>query len=173
MYDSADECIYWLLPKVRAVLPLNAFHCSRSLAKVLRRGIFEIRVDTCFTEVMRACADREEGTWISEDFITVYTQLHEKGLAHSLEAWHGDKLAGGVYGVAMGGAFLAESMFHYETNASKAALAALVDRLRMHGFALMDVQFLTPHLASLGAVEISHRQYFRLLQNALAMHCEF
>ncbi len=159
--------IWWYRPDPRTVIPLDAFHVSRSLAKTIRRGIFEVRVDTAFEDVMRACADRPEGSWISEEFVQVYTELHRRGHAHSVEAWREGRLVGGTYGVAIGGAFMAESMFHRETDASKVALAALVNRLREREYALLDVQYLTPHLESLGAVEIPHNVYIRRLHRAI------
>ncbi len=122
---------------------------------------------------MRGCADREEGTWISEAFYRVYGTLHYLGYAHSVEVWQEGRLVGGTYGVAMGGAFMAESMFHYETNASKVALAALVARMKERGFTLLDTQFLTPHLESLGAKEISATEYQTRLHAALELSCEF
>lgn len=173
MYDHVSEELLWFQPDPRTILPLNAFHVSRSLAKTLRQGVFEIRINTDFEGVMRGCADREEGTWISEEFIEVYGELHKQGKAHSVETWRDGKLVGGTYGVALGGAFMAESMFHYETDASKVALAALVSHLRERGFLLLDVQYLTPHLARFGAIEIPHRQYYALLQHALSLSCHF
>lgn len=173
MWIEDEQDIWWFRPDPRTILPLHGFHTSRSLAKTIRQGRFEIRVDTDFEGVMRACADREEGTWISEEFIRVYGALHRQGKAHCVEAWREGRLVGGTYGIALGGAFMAESMFHYETDASKVALAALVERLRERGFMLLDVQYLTPHLASLGAIEIPHRRYVRLLQQALTLPCHF
>ncbi len=172
MYDDNGEVI-WLRPDPRAVLPLDGFHTSRSLAKVLRQAVFEVRVNTDFEGVMRGCADREDGTWISEDFISVYGELHRRGMAHSVECWRAGRLVGGTYGLALGGAFMAESMFHYETDASKVALAALVARLNQRGFILLDTQFLTSHLVSLGAIEIPHRAYAARLRRALALPCRF
>lgn len=163
----------WLQPDPRAIIPLDGFHISRSLAKTLRQGKFVVRYNTDFPGVMRGCADREEGTWISEEFFDVYGALHKQGKAHSAEAWIDGRLAGGTYGVAIGGAFMAESMFHYETDASKVALAGLVERLRERNFALLDVQYLTPHLASLGAIEISNEEYIRRLRATLALSCSF
>jgi len=165
--------IGWFRPDPRAIIPLNGFHVSRSLARTIRRVTFEIRVNTDFVGVMRGCADREEGTWITEDFVRMYAELHRRGKAHSVECWRGGRLVGGTYGLALGGAFMAESMFHYETDASKVAVWALVQRLQNRGFALLDVQYLTSHLASLGAVETSARAYFRDLQLALMLPCRF
>ncbi len=173
MADEDSGTIDWYLPDPRAILPLDGFHTSRSLTKTIRRGRFQVRIDTAFRAVMEGCADRPEGSWISEDFLQVYGALHRRGLAHSVEAWSDGRLAGGLYGVLIGGAFMAESMFHYETDASKVALAALVQRLNDHGFSLLDVQFLTPHLASLGAIEIPHALYASLLRSALSRKCKF
>lgn len=173
MADERSDQVLWFRPDPRALIPLDGFHVSRSLARTLRRGLFEIRVDTDFEGVMRGCADRREGTWISERFVEVYGALHRARKAHSVEAWREGRLVGGTYGVMLGGAFMAESMFHRETDASKVALAALVQRLRERGFALLDVQYVTPHLRSLGAVEITRREYERRLQQALALDCRF
>jgi len=169
MADERSGEVLWFRPDPRAIIPLDGFHVSRSLARTLRRGRFEIRVDTDFEGVMRGCADRPEGTWISERFVEVYAALHETGHAHSVEAWRDGRLVGGTYGVALGGAFMAESMFHRETDASKVALAALVSRLQKRGFILLDVQYLTPHLESLGALEITRREYERRLERALGL----
>jgi leucyl/phenylalanyl-tRNA--protein transferase len=173
MADEGSREILWFRPDPRAIIPLDGFHVSRSLKRRLRLGGFEIRIDTDFEGVMRACGDRPEGTWISEEFIEVYAALHRAGKAHSVEAWREGRLAGGCYGVALGGAFMAESMFHRETDASKVALAGLVSRLRDRRFTLLDVQYVTPHLASLGAVEISRREYERRLSEALKLDCRF
>ncbi len=173
MADERTAEILWFRPDPRAVIPLDGFHVSRSLARTLRRAVFDVRVDTDFEGVMRGCADRPEGTWISERFVEVYGALHRAGKAHSVEAWREGRLAGGVYGLALGGAFMAESMFHRETDASKVALAALTSRLRERGFILLDVQYVTPHLESLGAIEITRREYERRLERALALPCTF
>ncbi len=173
MADERTAEILWFRPDPRAVIPLDGFHVSRSLARTLRRSVFDVRVDTDFEGVMRGCADRPEGTWISERFVEVYGALHRAGKAHSVEAWREGRLAGGVYGLALGGAFMAESMFHRETDASKVALAALTSRLRERGFILLDVQYVTPHLESLGAIEITRREYERRLERALALPCTF
>jgi len=165
MFNEWTGGIDWYRPDPRAIIPLDAFHISRSLAKVIRQGRFEVTFDQDFEGVMRGCANREEGTWISEEFIDVYGALHRRGTAHSVEVWRAGNLVGGTYGVAIGAAFMAESMFHTETNASKVALASLVNRLRERHFEILDTQFVTPHLASLGAVEIPHRVYaIRLAQ---------
>lgn len=173
MADERSGEVLWFRPDPRAIIPLDGFHVSRSLARTLRRGRFEIRLDTDFEGVMRGCADRPEGTWISERFVEVYAALHRAGKGHSVEAWREGRLVGGVYGLALGGAFMAESMFHRETDASKVALAALVARLQEQGFLLLDVQYVTPHLESLGAVEITRREYERRLEQALGLPCRF
>jgi leucyl/phenylalanyl-tRNA--protein transferase len=173
MADERSGEVLWFAPDPRAVIPLDGFHVSRSLARTLRRGRFEVRVDTAFETVMRGCADRPEGSWISERFVEVYGALHRAGKAHSVEAWRDRRLVGGVYGLALGGAFMAESMFHRETDASKVALAALVGRLSERGFTVLDVQYMTPHLESLGAVEITRREYERRLERALALDRTF
>lgn len=171
-HEATDE-IWWFKPDPRTIIPLDCFHISRSLAKTIRKEIFEVRVDTNFLGVMRGCADREEGTWISEDFVRVFCELHAMGVAHSVETWRENRLVGGTYGLAIGGAFMAESMFHYETDASKVALAALVTRLRERGYSLLDVQYLTPNLARLGAVEIPRSMYAHRLKEALRSDCRF
>lgn len=173
MHDSRSGEILWYRPDPRAIIPIEEFHISHSLAKRMRRGDFEIRIDTDFIGVMRGCANRPEGTWISEEFIDVYGALHQMGVAHSVETWMGNTLVGGTYGIAIGGAFMAESMFHYRSDASKVALAALVDRLQSRGFMLLDTQYLTNHLVSLGAVEIPHRVYYERLRRAIRMGCSF
>jgi leucyl/phenylalanyl-tRNA--protein transferase len=173
MSDSHNGEIFWCLPEPRAIIPLDGFHVSRSLTRVIRRNVFEITINRDFEEVMRCCADRPEGTWISEDFINVYGELHRLKKAHSVEVLQSGRLVGGVYGVSLGSAFMAESMFHYETNASKVALAALVWRLNERGFTLLDVQYMTNHLRSLGAVEIPHLEYYKRLKRALMKDCVF
>ena len=173
MADERSGEVLWFRPDPRAVIPLDGFHVSRSLVRTLRRGRFEVRVDTAFETVMRGCADRPEGSWISERFVEVYGALHRAGKAHSVEAWRDRRLVGGVYGLALGGAFMAESMFHRETDASKVTLAALVGRLSERGFTVLDVQYMTPHLESLGAVEITRREYERRLERALALDRTF
>ena len=162
--DSAE--IQWVDPRKRGVFPLDGFHISASLAKRIRSTRYEIRSNTDFAGVVRACADRPE-TWINDTIFQLYLALHETGFAHSLEVWDGEALVGGVYGVTLGAAFFGESMFSRRTDASKIALAYLVDHLARAGFALFDTQFLTPHLASLGAVEISRAEYRRRLAAAL------
>lgn len=172
-FPMADEsgAILWFSPDPRAVFELDELRVSRSLCRVVRSGLFELRFDTAFDEVIAQCADRPEGTWISDEIRRVYGQLHEAGFAHSVETWRENRLVGGLYGVALGGAFFGESMFHRETDASKVALVALVERMRDRGFVLLDTQWLTPHLARLGAREIPRDEYLRRLETALALEC--
>lgn len=173
MADDADaEDVFWVEPRRRGVLPLDHFHLSRSLAKTLKQERFEHRVDTAFDTVVSACADRD-GTWINGQIRTGYSKLHERGLAHSVECWANDELVGGLYGVRLAGAFFGESMFTRRTDASKAACAHLVARLRVGRFTLLDTQFLTDHLASLGAVDVSKARYRTLLDAALNIDADF
>ncbi len=172
MAGSRGE-IRWYWPDPRAIFPLDAFHIPRSLAKVIRNEIYDVTVNEAFGEVIQACAERPEGTWISRAFIETYTDLHRRGFAHSVEAWMDGELAGGLYGVAIGGAFMGESMFHRRTDASKVALVFLVNRLREREFHLLDTQFITPHLEKFGAIEIPRDEYLRRLADALARPCRF
>ncbi len=166
--------IGWFSPDPRGILPLETFHVPARLARVLRSGRFEVTTDRGFEAVMRACAERPgEGTWISDEIVESYLALHRLGLAHSIEVWRGGHLAGGLYGVHLGAAFFGESMFHRETDASKVALAALVDRMIRHGFRLLDIQWVTPHLEQFGAVEVPKAKYLALLTRALAVECAF
>ena len=170
--------IRWFSPDPRGVIPLDTFHVSRRLARVVRGGGFTVQVDTDFAAVIRACAeaDRDEGeagTWIDPEIIESYTALHVAGYAHSVEVWRDGRLAGGLYGVAIGGAFFGESMFHHVTDASKVALVALVERLRERGYLLLDTQWTTEHLEQFGAVEIPRREYFKRLTAALQLDCSF
>ncbi|MCU0802721.1 MAG: leucyl/phenylalanyl-tRNA--protein transferase [Rhodobacteraceae bacterium] len=167
-----DPKVHWVDPRRRGILPLDTFHTSRSLARRIRRDQPQITVDGDFGAVVRACADRPE-TWINPIILDLYGQLHQRGQAHSLEVWHEGALVGGVYGVVIGAAFFGESMFSRRTDASKIALAYLVHRLRTGGFLLFDTQFLTPHLASLGAIEVSRGEYHRRLATALAAPARF
>ncbi len=167
-----DGEIRWFSPDPRGVLPLERFHVPRRLARVVRQERFEVRVNCAFDQVIRACADLEE-TWISEQIVESYGELHRLGFAHSVEVWRDDRLVGGLYGVSLGGAFFGESMFHRVTDASKVAFHALVDRLRQRGYGLLDVQWVTPHLAIFGACEISRRRYLRLLDVTLRLGCRF
>lgn len=161
-----DPEVFWVDPKLRGIFPLDGFHISRSLARTIRRTPFQVTLNRDFAGTVAGCADRDE-TWISDTIFALYEQLHLMGHAHSLELWEGDALIGGVYGVTLGGAFFGESMFSRRRDASKIALAYLVTHLRACGFTLFDTQFLTPHLASLGAVEIPRAAYQQLLRIAL------
>ncbi len=172
MADSGGE-IGWYCPDPRAIIELEGFHVGRSLRQVVRQQRLKVLVNRAFRRVIEACAERGEGTWISPEIIEAYSNLHELGYAHSVEAWRGEALAGGLYGVALGGAFFGESMFHLARDASKVALVALVERLRERGYVLLDTQFMTPHLARFGAVEIPRREYFVRLRKALRRVCRF
>ena len=173
--DEGDA-VYWYAPDPRGVLPLDGFHVSKTLAKLVRQDRFEVVTDRGFEAVMRACAASAPGretTWISDEVIAAYVALHRRGAAHSVECWQGGELVGGLYGVALGGAFFGESMFHRARDASKVALVHLVRRLRRGGFTLLDVQFVTPHLARFGAVEIARAAYERRLAAALRIAAEW
>ncbi len=174
IFPMADHSgrIRWYAPDPRAILEHENLHVSRSLRATLRKGIYEVRMDTSFEKVMRYCAERED-TWINEAFNTAYTQLHYAGLAHSVEAWNDGMLAGGLYGVSLGGAFMGESMFSHATDASKVCLVALVEHLKARGVVLHDVQFWTPHLATLGVTEIPRKVYERRLKEALRLKCRW
>ncbi|HEY9723490.1 MAG TPA: leucyl/phenylalanyl-tRNA--protein transferase [Oscillatoriaceae cyanobacterium] len=174
LFPMADDdgTIGWYCPDPRAVFPLDAFHVPKNLAKTVRQGRFERRLDGDFEGVMRACADREE-TWISEEIHAAYTALHRMGLAHSVEAWRDGKLVGGLYGVALGGAFFGESMFSRETDASKVCLVWLVERLRERGYTLLDSQYPTTHLLQFGQTLIPRGEYLLQLQRALPLDCRF
>lgn len=167
-----DPELFWVDPRFRGIFPLDNFHISRSLARRIRREDYQIRANTAFMAVVAGCADRDE-TWINPPLLDLYEQLHQMGHAHSIEVWDGDTLVGGVYGLAIGAAFFGESMFSRRTDASKIALAYLVDHLRQGGFTLFDTQFITPHLASLGAVEIPRDAYHSLLEQALCVEANF
>ena len=173
-YDSPE--IAWIEPRRRGVIPLDAFHVPRSLRRTLRRGGFAISIDHDFEAVIRACAaaapDRPR-TWLNEPLIRSYVELARRGVAHSVEVWRDDALAGGLYGLALGSAFFGESMFSRARDASKIALVHLVERLRAGGFTLLDTQFVTPHLAQFGAVEISRTAYLARLRHALAQPARF
>jgi leucyl/phenylalanyl-tRNA--protein transferase len=162
-----DGALAWWSPEPRGILPLDGFHCSRSLARARRR--FRISVNAAFRDVMLGCADsRRPHGWIDESFVDAYTELHRLGWAHSIEVWQGDALAGGLYGVRIARLFAGESMFHRVSDASKVAVWAAVELLRLDGGELFDVQWTTPHLCSLGAVDVSRATYLRLLASAVA-----
>lgn len=166
----------WWSPEPRGIFELDQFHASRSLRRVIRRGVFQITVDRAFRQVMEGCAASAPGrrsTWITPEFLAAYTELHALGHAHSLECWQEGELAGGIYGVAIGGFFAGESMFHRVSNASKVALFELVQHLRARGFELFDVQMLTPITTQLGGVEIPRKTYLKRLANAIEKPCAF
>ena len=167
-----DDSIQWFSPDPRAILPLEDFHVPHALRRLLRKNVFETRIDSAFSKVIEACAKRED-TWINIEIIESYTRLHDLGCAHSVEAWKEGTLAGGLYGVSVGGAFFGESMFHRVTDASKIALVALVEHLRAQKFALLDTQWLTPHLQQFGGIEISRHHYLRLLRRAAELPRKF
>ncbi len=171
-----DGRIHWYSPDPRAILPLDRLRASRSLMRLIRAGRYEIRFNTAFPDVIVACAasgpGREE-TWISDEIIEAYSRLHALGFAHSVETWMGGDLIGGLYGVGLRGFFAGESMFSRRPDASKVALYYLVQRLRERGFRLLDVQYLTPHLERLGAIEVLGRHYRQLLREALAVDARF
>ncbi|GAB4440730.1 MAG: leucyl/phenylalanyl-tRNA--protein transferase [Anaerolineae bacterium] len=171
-----DGAIYWYDPDPRAIIPLDNFHVPRSLMRTIRRGQFEVRVDTAFRTVMKACAEPAPGrdiTWINQEIITAYSELHALGFAHSVECWRAGELVGGLYGVSLGGLFAGESMFSRATDASKVALVYLVERLRRGGFVLLDTQFMTDHLRRFGAVEIPRIEYQARLVHALKRRARF
>jgi leucyl/phenylalanyl-tRNA--protein transferase len=163
--DGAE--LEWYSPDPRCIFELDAFHVPQTLRKTMRRRLFEIRVNTAFDETIRACADREDGTWISEQIVHLYSELHRSGYAHTVEAWQDGKLVGGLYGVAIGAAFFGESMFHRVTDASKVTLVSLVERLRARGYQLLDTQWSTPHLRRFGAVNIPRDEYLARLAAAI------
>jgi len=175
IFPMADELgkVHWLAPDPRAVIPVEGFKTSRSLRSARRGGAFTLTINRAFVEVIEACAERADGTWISQDIHDAYCRLHQLGFAHSVEAWMGDQLAGGLYGVAIGGAFFGESMFHRVTDASKVALVVLVERMRERGFTLLDVQFMTDHLRQFGVVEIPRIEYETRLREATQLPCSF
>jgi len=177
MAESAEDPeLFWVDPRRRGILPLDAFHVARRLRRVVRRRIFEVRCDSAFEEVIRACAaasEKRPNTWINDEIVRLYAALFDRGAAHSVECWRNGKLVGGLYGVSLGAAFFGESMFSGETDASKIALVHLVARLRLGGFRLLDTQFLTPHLARFGGIEIRRARYRRLLAEALSYRAVF
>jgi leucyl/phenylalanyl-tRNA--protein transferase len=177
MAESADDPeLFWVDPRRRGILPLDAFHVPRRLRRVVRQGGFAIRCDSAFEEVIRSCAEATEkrpNTWINEEIVDLYAGLFARGAAHSVEAWRDGTLVGGLYGVAIGGAFFGESMFSRATDASKVSLVHLAARLRLGGYRLLDTQFLTTHLAQFGGIEVSRAHYHRLLAQALGYRASF
>ncbi len=173
-----DGEIRWYSPDPRGIIPLESFRVPSRLGRVIRAGTFQIELNRAFDAVIRACAetdrrDGDPGTWIDREIIDSYVELHRLGFAHSVEAWQDGRLVGGLYGVALGGAFFGESMFHGKRDASKVALAALVEHLRARGFLLLDIQWVTPHLEQFGAVEIPRPTYLEILEEAIAMEAAF
>ena len=174
--SRAARSIFWVDPHLRGVLPLNEFHIPRRLRKTVRRRPFEVRCNTAFEAVMRACAaprPDHPDSWINDQIVRAYTRLHEMGFAHSIECWRDDELVGGLYGVSLGGAFFGESMFSRATDSSKVALVHLLARLKLGGFVLLDVQFVTEHLTQFGVVEVPARDYLLLLNDALRVAAQF
>jgi len=171
-----DPKLYWLDPRLRAVLPLDGFHLPKRLARTVRNGLFEVSADTAFTDTMRACAEPRPGhpeSWINDPILDLYGELFARGHAHSIECRRNGGLVGGLYGVSVGAAFFGESMFSRERDASKVALAHLVLRLRLGGYRLLDTQFITSHLAQFGTVEITRADYRRRLADAIAIKAQF
>lgn len=177
MAESADDLeIFWVRPDMRGIIPLDSFHIPASLAKTIRRGVFEIRINTAFESVMRGCAEKRDArpsTWINSTILSAYISLHQCGHAHSVEAWYHGELAGGLYGVSLGSAFFGESMFSLRTDASKVCLVKLVERLKERGFTLLDTQFTTDHLKKFGAVDVQRKEYEVMLATALAKTASF
>ena len=171
--SRTDTELHWIDPKRRGILPLETFHISRSLKRTLRRGHFTLRVDTDFAQVIDLCAHIRDDTWINDTIIALFTELHRRGFAHSVECWQDDIMVGGLYGMALGQAFFGESMFSRATDASKAALVGLIARLKHGGFTLLDTQFVTDHLTQFGTTEIPRRDYLRRLEAAISQHATF
>jgi leucyl/phenylalanyl-tRNA--protein transferase len=174
--DAADEDLFWVSPEMRGILPLDGFHLSKSLRKAMRKTSWSIRTDTNWDGIIEGCATIGEDrhtTWINRTIRAVYGELFRRGDAHTVEVWDGADLVGGLYGLAIGGAFFGESMFHRRTDASKMAMAHLVDRLNVGGFVLLDTQFVTDHLASLGGIEIPREIYEDRLGDALALDADW
>lgn len=174
--SRTDPRLYWIDPDQRGILPLNAFHIPRSLRKTLRHGLFTLTVDTAFEQVMEGCAQATAGrpdTWINDEIVRLFVELHRLGMAHSVEAWRDGELVGGLYGLSLGAAFFGESMFSRETDASKVALVDLVARLKRAGYMLLDTQFVTDHLSRFGATEIPRHQYLKLLGTAVELPAVF
>lgn len=167
-----DGIIRWYSPDPRCIIDLSKFHIPKRLMRTYRQGKFEMKINHDFRRVMELCAERDS-TWITDDILDVYTELNQLGFAHSVEAYSGDYLAGGLYGVSLGGAFMGESMFHRLTDASKISLVYLVEHLKAQGFILLDSQYMTSHLSTFGAVEIRRSEYMKRLHQALELNCRF
>jgi len=174
MAINRDGDIGWFSPDPRALIPLDdRFHITHGLKRALRKNSFQVRADTDFASVIRGCATAHGDTWISAEIVDNYCELHRLGFAHAIEVWQDDELAGGLYGVALGGAFFGESMFHRSANGSKIALVALVERLRARNFLLLDTQWTTPHLEQFGTFQVRKGDYLKLLRTALSLDCKF
>ena len=172
-FNPGDPVIWWS-PDPRGIIPLDSFHVPRRLAATIRQNKFRVTVNTRFTEVMRGCAEnRDDGTWVTDEMVDAYTTLHRLGHAHSLEVWQGEEMAGGIYGVSVGGLFAGESMFHRVRDASKVALVALLTRLRDHGFLLFDTQIVNDHTAQFGAIDITRAEYLKRLRVAVKAEAKF
>lgn len=171
MAESADDPeVFWVQPKIRGIIPLDGFHVSKSLAKRIKQHPFDIRVNTAFDRVMEFCAEATDSrptTWINPLILSLYKDLHRMGYTHSVEAWEGEELVGGLYGVSLGSAFFGESMFARRTDASKICLVHLVERLKARGFTLLDTQFTTDHLKTFGAIDVPRKEYEKLLDKAM------
>lgn len=170
--DAEDEDLFWVSPEMRGIMPLDGFHASKSLRKAMRKSGWTVKVDSDWHGIIEGCAtvgEDRDNTWINQTIRAVYGALFERGVAHTVEVWDGDDLVGGLYGLAIGGAFFGESMFHRRTDASKMAMAHLVERLNVGGFVLLDTQFITPHLESLGGIEIPRAEYEDRLGQALVL----
>lgn len=167
-----DGRVQWRSPEQRCVIPIEDFHVSKNLKRLVRQKKFDIRVNTCFEDVIRSCAEREE-TWITDDIISVYCDLHQRGFAHSIEAWQDGELVGGLYGTCIGRYFATESMFHRARDASKVAFVATMEILRSSGFLIHDVQFKTKYLAQFGATEVPRDEFRKLLMDAILSRAEF
>ena len=172
-YFSDDTPILWWSPDPRGIIELDGLHVSRRLARTMRSGKFFVTFDQAFPAVIRACAQREEGTWITQGMIAAYTELHRQGHAHSVETWQDGALAGGVYGVTVAGMFAGESMFTRRRDGSKVALVHLVEHLRQRGYVLFDVQYVNDHTESMGAIEIPRNEYLARLKEALRREVSF
>jgi len=172
MAENKNSEIEWYLPEIRTIIPLDNFNIPRSLKKFIKEHSFEIRKDFDLLSVVRGCADRKQ-TWITEELIEAYLRLYKRNHIHSVEVWQDGKLVGGLYGISFKGAFFGESMFSRVPQASKAALAFLLEHLKQNGFVLLDVQYITPHLKMFGAIEISFEQYQALLEESYMHNCEF